>query len=69
MYAGVQSGVPTAGNDVRTPHTCMASHLAHVTFISVADPGGVQTPALLFRCPFTKRTYFENMSLAVAVFS
>ena len=32
----------------------------------VADPGGVQgvqTPALLFRCPFLKRTYFENMSL------
>jgi len=24
---------------------------------------GVQTPALLFRCPFLKRTYFENMSL------
>ena len=34
--------------------------------ISVADPGGVQcvqTPALLFRCPFSKRTYFENMLL------
>ena len=30
---------------------------------AVADPGGVQTPALLFRCPFWKRTYFENMSL------
>ena len=24
---------------------------------------GVETPALLFRCPFLKRTYFENMSL------
>jgi len=33
---------------------------------SVADPGGVQdvqTLAFLFRCPFLKRTYFENMSL------
>jgi len=30
---------------------------------AVADPGGVQTPALLFSCPFLKRTYFENMSL------
>jgi len=30
---------------------------------AVADPGGVQTPAFLFRCPFLKRTYFENMSL------
>jgi len=33
---------------------------------TVADPGGVQgvqTPALLFRSPFLKRTYFENMSL------
>ena len=30
---------------------------------AVADPGGVQTPALLFRCPFSKRTYFEKMSL------
>ena len=32
----------------------------------VADLGGVQgvqTPALLFRCPFLKRTYFANMSL------
>jgi len=32
----------------------------------VAGPGGVQgvqTPALLFRCPFLKRIYFENMSL------
>jgi len=32
--------------------------------VPVADPGGVQgvqTPALLFRCPFLKRTYFENM--------
>ena len=28
----------------------------------VADPAGVQTPALLFRCLF-KRIYFENMSL------
>jgi len=24
---------------------------------------GVQTPALLFRCRFLKKTYFENMSL------
>jgi len=24
---------------------------------------GVQTPALLFRCPFLNRTYFGNMSL------
>jgi len=33
---------------------------------AVADPGGVQgvqTPALLFKCPFLKKTYFENMSL------
>jgi len=30
---------------------------------SVVDPGGVQTPALLFRCLFLKRTYFENMLL------
>jgi len=33
---------------------------------AVADPGGVQgvqTPALLFRWPVLKRTYFENMSL------
>jgi len=30
---------------------------------------GVQTPALLFRCPFSKRTCFENMSLVVTVFS
>jgi len=33
---------------------------------TMADPGGdqgVQTPALLFRCPFSKRTFFENMSL------
>jgi len=32
----------------------------------VADPGGVQgvhIPAILFRCPFLKRTHFENMSL------
>ena len=39
---------------------------------TVADPGGVhgvQTPALLFRCPFLNRTYFENMSLVVTVFS
>jgi len=34
----------------------------------VVDPGGVQgvqTPALLFSCPFLKRTYFEYMSLVV----
>jgi len=38
----------------------------------LADPGGVQgvqTLALLFRCPFLKRIYFENMSLVVTVFS
>jgi len=39
--------------------------------MAVVDPGGVQgvqTPALLFRCPFLKRTYFENMSLVVTAF-
>ena len=26
---------------------------------------GVQTPVLLFRCPFLKRTYFENLSYSL----
>jgi len=31
--------------------------------IAVADPGSVQTPALLFSCLFLKKNNFENMSL------
>ena len=48
-----------------------SSHLVQPLFYGsrlcpapVTDPGVVQgahTPALLFRCPFLKRTYFENM--------
>jgi len=30
--------------------------------VAVADPGGVQTPALLIRVPFLKKIYVQNMS-------
>jgi len=54
-------------NDIKT-RTFKYKHAP----MAVVDPGGVQgvqTPALLFRCPFLKRTYFENMSLVVTAFS
>jgi len=42
-------------------------YYAHPTTRRSGGSRGVQgcgqTPALLFRCPFLKRTYFENMSL------
>ena len=47
---------------IYSPESC-ASFVITAQHYSVADPGGVQIPALLFRCPFLKRTYFENMSL------
>ena len=41
-------------------------HRPYPRINAVADPGGVQgvqTPALLFRWPSLKTTYFENMPL------